>query len=222
MGIKRRLKTNTDALEVHVEDWQFALTQVKPSSIDKAFGNSSTSLRQLPPGVRLLLESNMKRIEDKFEPILTDIKHNCTVNGSGGLNSFLIASDSENDVDSYLVPLLLTQSKQFKDVTSHTLDLSDVMKLSKEYVQGVLTNLHLNPEGKIPMLLVPQIDTFIKMKGSLATIPANIGMMVDYVLSELQSLRGKNVILLATSKLSFKTMQQIDQVITIFKGMSYP
>lgn len=216
--MQRFTKKESAGLEVRQEDWYTALSQVKASnnSGKNAFGSSSTFLQPVPPGVKLLLQTNVKKIEDKMESMFTDVKDQSKVNGSGGLNSFLISSNSRNgeDVDSYVVPFLLTESKPFKDVAPYTLDLSDIQRLSKDTVQSTLAQLRCSPDGKIPLLLVPQIDTFIKAKGRAA----NADVMVDYVLTQLQTLRGKNVIVLATSKLELKKMQQIDEMVNLFKG----
>lgn len=219
--MQRFAKAESAGLEVRLEDWYTALSQVKASSSSEknAFGSSSTFLQQVPAGVKLLLQTNVKKIEEKMESMFTDVKDQSKVNGSGGLNSFLISSNARNgeDVDSYVVPFLLTESKPFKDVAPYTLDLSDIQRLSKDTVQSTLAQLRYSPDGKIPLLLVPRIDTFIKMKGSAA----NVDVMVDYVLTQLQTLRGKNVIVLATSKLELMKVQQIDEMVNLFKGMIF-
>lgn len=214
-GMQRHFDAKTPVLEIRTEDWHTALSQPKPSSGKQAFG--CTFLQRVPPGVKELLQTNMKKIEEKLQPILSDIKETSKTNCSGGLNSFIISScrGYDEDVDGYLVPLLLTESKLFKDVAPYTLDLSDVQKLTKERIQSTLDQLCSPPDGKIALLLVPQIDVFIKMKFSVA----NAGGIVDYVLTRLQTLRGKNIILLATSKLDLKNMQQMEEMVALFKGI---
>lgn len=217
--MKRFLETKSPALEVVPEDWHMALFQTKPSnnSGEIAFGDGLTFLQRIPDGVKLLLQSNMTKIEQKLQPIFTAIEEKSKINSSGGLNSFLISSGCENDdVNRYLVPLLLTESKLLKNVAAYTLDLSDVRTLTKQSVQSTLAQMGSPPDGKTPLLFVPQIEAFTKLKNS----EANAGGIVDYVLTQLQTLRGKKAILLATSKLALKNMQQNEEMLTLFKGMT--
>lgn len=216
--MKRFLDAKTAELIVNPEDWHTALSSVKPSnnSGKMAFGSSATFLERVPAGVKSLLQTNVAKIEEKLQPIFTDVKENNSAVCSGGLNSFLICSRSENDdaVDRYLVPFLLTESSLFKDEAPYTLDVSDVHKLTKDSVQTTLSQLRSPPDGKISLLLVPQIEMFIKMKNS----SANAGGIVDFVLNQLQTLRGKNIILLATSKLAVNQVNEMEEILTLFKG----
>lgn len=217
--MRRLLEAKSADLNVNPEDWHTALSSVKPSNNSGKieFGSGATFLEPVPAGVKLLLQTNVTKIEEKLQPIFTDIKENKSAVCSGGLNSFLICSRSEHDdaVDRYLVPLLLTDSKLFKDVAPYTLDLSDVQRLTKDGIQTTLSQLRSPPDGKISLLLVPQIEMFIKMKKS----SANAGGIVDYVLTQLQTLRGKNIILLATSKLALNKVHEIEEILTMFKGI---
>lgn len=220
--MQRLLEVKTTELQVTPEDWHTALSSFKPSNNSGKieFGSGTTFLERVPAGVKLLLQTNVEKIEEKLQPIFTHIKEYKSANGSGGgLHSFLISSRSENDdaVNRYLVPLLLTDSKLSKDVASYTLDLSDVQKLTKDSVRTTLSQLCSPPDGKVALLLVPQIEMFIKMKNS----SANNGGIVEYVLTQLQTLRGKNIILLATSKLPLNKVHEMEDILTLFKGYNF-
>jgi len=199
-GSDKIVRSEYENFDVLQEDWNTALKTIKPNKTTASV-NAGKALNT--PGISKLISGIQKEILQKLSPFLGYTEQ------ISGIKSFLVwdsgASQSRSALDTFIIPSLIG-SAELKETRTFTLGEGKVDSSSLTTVIGQVLSCQ-----QPAILYIPRID---KIDEKFAP-----GDMITprLFLEHLESLRGEDVVVLASS--SCPASELTDELRPIFKGI---